>query len=125
MKKVLTISLALLLLLLSARDLLTFAAFKFQQDTIAAELCVSKYEEIPMCFGECFLDQQIKINKSQEDRTNDALPPDLNPKSVFFLSWFPVYSFDNEIPEKNSAFQYQSMRSQIHQRKILKPPRFG
>ena len=86
MKKAFTISLAFLLLLLSVRDLVTFAAFKFQQDTIAAKLCVNKYEPIPMCAGQCFLDQQIEENRAQNSDPFAGASFELAEKSVYFQS---------------------------------------
>jgi hypothetical protein len=123
MKKTLTISLAILLLLLSVRDLLTFAAFKIHQDTIAAELCINRYEVVPMCFGQCFLDQQIEINKDLADHSGKAALPDISAKPVFFQSFHPLLYIEREVVTTPASFHYQDLRSQMIVRKLLEPPR--
>ncbi|WP_143473595.1 hypothetical protein [Flavilitoribacter nigricans] len=125
MKKFLTISLSVLLLLLSVRDLLTFAAFKLQQETIAAKLCINRYESVPMCFGQCFLDQQIQTNIDQEEHPGSARLPELSIKPVFFqfLSSLRLLQHADLIITRN--FHYQGLLSQIVVRKLIEPPRFG
>lgn len=84
MKNVVSIFLAVTLLLLSVRDLVTIAAFEFQQEQIAATLCVKKYEPIPMCAGQCFLEQQLDENHQQDELPLGTTQPDLQEKTVYF-----------------------------------------
>jgi hypothetical protein len=43
------------------------AAFKINQDYIAENLCINRFDAIPLCKGSCFLeDQLIKDQKEQQ-----------------------------------------------------------
>lgn len=123
MKKATTISLALLLLLLSARDLVTFAAFKLQQQTIAAELCVNKYELIPMCVGSCFLDLQITEDIEQNTDPFASWLASSDQKPVYFQASCPVILDRQGLTPSVLQFFYQDLESQAVLQKILQPPR--
>ncbi len=58
---------AMLLLVLSARDVLTWISFKLDQDRIAEKWCINKYKPVVSCSGKCFLDQQLTKSKDQSD----------------------------------------------------------
>jgi hypothetical protein len=122
MKKAISISLALLLLILSARDLLTFAAFKLHQDIIVAELCVNIADPVPMCLGSCFLGQQIA-----EDVTEDTSPftnwlPGLQDKPVYFQAFSANTPGRKTEKEHRSCFHYQKLQTRLFTPAILQPP---
>lgn len=125
MKKAFTISLAFLLLLLSVRDLVTFAAFKFQQETIADKLCVNKYEPIPMCAGQCFLDDQIEENHEQSSDPFASSQVDVAEKVVYFQSEItPTFIFSTA-SDKDVLFRYQEYSGTALLSGIFHPPRFS
>ena len=122
MKKAITISLAFLLLLLSVRDLVTFAAFKLQQEAIAATLCVNKYEPIPMCLGSCFLIEQI-IQDIDHDQPITSRTPRPAEKPVYFST------LTIELPKRpayrssDPVFSADNLLSQIVILDLFRPPR--
>lgn len=122
MKSLISISLATLLLLLAARDLLTFTAFKIHQQTIAAELCVNINEPTPMCFGQCFLDQQIEAGKEKPNDLSTTIPTEIAEKVVYFQS---LIAYTPSAPTSGVVrnFRYLALRSALLPHQLLQPPR--
>jgi hypothetical protein len=48
------------------------AAFYLNRNYIAAELCINRFDLIPVCKGACFLDRKIKENDKQPENTTGA-----------------------------------------------------
>lgn len=126
MKRICTISLAFLLLLLSVQDLVTIAGFKFHQKTIAATLCVNKYEPVPMCAGQCFLGQQLEENHQGEEDPFASAQPDLSKKPVYFQKTpIPAPIKPDHCLQKTN-FRYQSLHHSTNTDNTFRPPRiFG
>lgn len=59
MKQYTAIVLALVFLMLSMKDWVTFASFKVNQDRIAATSCVNRTIPQVMCYGVCVLGEQL------------------------------------------------------------------
>ena len=68
-----------LILLQGLSSLLTVAVFHFQRDRIAQELCVNRFDAIPICRGQCVLDRQLQEN----DKREREVPISTNQKSVY------------------------------------------
>ncbi len=72
MKKFIGILLIFLILASALRDLITFAGFKANQDYIAENLCINRFDAIPMCQGKCFLQSEILEDYSTDLNGNPA-----------------------------------------------------
>lgn len=68
MKKVISISLSVLILSLTTKDLMTYAHFFINQDFISNNLCINRDKPEIMCHGKCFLKKQIQENQKQEKK---------------------------------------------------------
>ena len=44
------------------------ASFYIQQDYIAQNLCINRFDAIPVCKGQCYLKKQLKTNENQEKK---------------------------------------------------------
>lgn len=53
------------------------ASFYIQRDYIAQNLCVNRFDAIPVCKGQCYLDKQLKENEKKEQNF-----PDLKQKEI-------------------------------------------
>ncbi|PHN02710.1 hypothetical protein [Flavilitoribacter nigricans] len=123
MKHICTILLAFLLLLLSVRDMVTIASFKFHQKAIAATLCVNKAEPIPMCAGQCFLGQQLEENHRGEEDPFSASQFNLSEKPVYFQ--IASASSEDRVsrPLQITNFGYQAFCPSTIQDNTFRPPR--
>ncbi|MEZ4962365.1 MAG: hypothetical protein R2830_21230 [Saprospiraceae bacterium] len=123
MKKFVSIVLALLILAVSAKDLLMWTSFKANQDFIAKVFCINKDKPEVMCNGKCYLDK--KIAESKEEKKNDApVPsPDESKQVVYFQEILnieysgPVSSFQKTVFSE-PLFSEQAFLSDLFQ-----PPR--
>lgn len=123
-KKAFTLFLALLLLLVSARDLVTIAAFKWQQDIIAATLCVNRFEPVPMCAGQCFLEEELKESKEQEQGSAAGQQLTISEKPVYFQAPLPESPARITVPLiSNPCFTYLPLQADPALRSVFQPPR--
>ncbi|MGF6847498.1 hypothetical protein QFZ51_002733 [Chitinophaga sp. W3I9] len=73
MKKILSIWLLCIVLLQSTGNCWIVAAFYLNRNYIASELCINRFDLIPVCKGACFLDRKIKENDKPENTVNTRL----------------------------------------------------
>ena len=72
MKLLTCISFCLLILAISMSELVTYGIFKYQQDYIAQNLCVNRFQPELMCYGSCVLEQQLEKEQERSDFAADA-----------------------------------------------------
>ena len=125
MKQVFTIFLALLLLLTSVRDLVTFTAFKLNQEEIATQFCVNIDEPIPMCYGQCFLDAQIELNKQNGPVSDHLSSIELHEKTVYFQLSFLAETVISSTSFMENSFLYQELISANFLNDIFHPPSYS
>lgn len=53
------------------------ASFYVQRDQISKNLCVNRFDAIPVCKGQCYLTKQLKENEKKEQNL-----PDLKQKEI-------------------------------------------
>jgi hypothetical protein len=123
MKSICSIFLATTLLLLSVRDMVTIAAFTLRQETIAATLCVNKSEPIPMCAGQCFLDQQLEENHQDADQPLSAPQTELSDKTVYIPSFSITLVSPNLSGTQIVNFAYQDLLPCFSTGDTFRPPR--
>lgn len=65
----------------SFSQLLVMTSFYINQDYIAENLCVNRFEAIPICKGQCFLVKELKENEKKQEKQF----PDLKQKEIQFF----------------------------------------
>jgi hypothetical protein len=102
MKKVLQYLLVLVFAYQSTSNLWIMASFYAQQEFIANNLCINRFESIPICKGQCYLDLKLEENEKKEQQL-----PELKIKEVqlFFqfqqsIAFIPIISKTQE-PSQN------------------------
>jgi hypothetical protein len=105
----------------STSQLWIWAAFEINRDYIAANLCINRFEAIPVCKGSCFLEKQLNENEKQQQKLPDLKTKEVNlfcqdnsfelPKQTFLLSRKSAY------PNHNISFI-----SSEHLRSVFRPP---
>ena len=68
LKKVFSILMVAAILLPNLTKIGIFIDFKINQDFIAEFLCINKEEPIVMCYGECYLSDQLQKAEDQENQ---------------------------------------------------------
>lgn len=79
MRKVLSILLILALLIQSTGYLCIIGMFKLNQDYIAKNLCINRFDAIPICMGSCYLEDQLNSKDQQQQNA-----PDFKNAEAFF-----------------------------------------
>lgn len=81
MNKTVAIFFLITILLQCTSKLWIMASFYIQQDYIAQNLCINRFDAIPVCKGQCYLKKQLKTNENQEKKISD-----LKEKEIQFYS---------------------------------------
>lgn len=85
----------------STSQLWILAAFKINQRYIAANLCINRFEDIPVCKGSCYLEEQLNKNQEQQQKL-----PDLKNKEITL--------FCQDIQHTSTALAKQTCDAVIH-----------
>lgn len=81
MLKSITILLSFLILLVSAKDVISYGFFFLNQDYIANNICENRFDDFAMCSGKCFLAESISNNHTQDEQ--GELPPPQQDRSHY------------------------------------------
>lgn len=57
------ISLLLAVIMQSTSSIWIYLGFELNRDYIARQLCINRFETIPVCKGSCYLEEKIKEEK--------------------------------------------------------------
>ncbi|MBB5645723.1 hypothetical protein [Pedobacter cryoconitis] len=71
MRKLLSIFLLAAFLFQSTNKLWIMVSFYIQQDYIAKNICINRFDLIPICEGQCYLTSQLKKSDKQEQNIPD------------------------------------------------------
>ncbi len=71
----------------STSTLWIMASFYAQRDYISKNLCINRFDAIPVCKGQCYLTKQLQENEKKEQNL-----PDLKQKEIqlFFKTIYPL-----------------------------------
>ena len=65
------------------------ASFYAQRDYISENLCINRFDAIPVCKGQCYLSKQLKENEKKEQNL-----PDIKQKEIqLFLQNYLCFEF--------------------------------
>lgn len=83
MKRAFAIFFLIVFVFQSSSTLWIMASFYVQRDYISKNLCVNRFDAIPVCKGQCYLTKQLKENEKKEQNL-----PDLKQKEIqlFYLN---------------------------------------
>jgi len=77
MKKILIPIMLLTFVLQSTCNFWIIISFYANRDYISENICINRFDKIPVCKGQCFLNQKLKENQKQEQKL-----PDLKGKEI-------------------------------------------
>lgn len=104
----------------STSRLWILASFYVQRDYISENLCINRFDAIPVCKGQCYLTKQLKENEKKEQNF-----PDFKQKEIqlFFqndLSFeFPRTIFENRL---NTLHYKDNFLSSDYLLSVFHPP---
>ncbi|MBK7885248.1 MAG: hypothetical protein IPJ81_16805 [Chitinophagaceae bacterium] len=97
------------------------AAFKINQDFIAANLCINRFEVIPVCKGSCYLENQLNQDQKQQQKF-----PDLKTKEINLFCQHNTIELPTQVIIFNNNTSYPkfniSFISSAHLRSVFRPP---
>lgn len=120
MKKVVVFSLLFLFIVQSTKNLWIITSFHINREYIADNLCVNRFDKIPTCKGQCFLDDQLE----KEDRESKKHTTQFDKETVFVCPIHFDFTIDSKkILNKNCNFSfYESIKLSYFFRTIENPP---
>ncbi|MNK34118.1 hypothetical protein D3C87_526190 [compost metagenome] len=72
MKRLFTYLVLLLFVFQSTGSLWIMVSFYANQDYIAQNICINRFDRIPVCNGKCYLSSQLKENEKKEQKIPNA-----------------------------------------------------
>jgi len=66
MRKIVAIFFLIAFVLQSTSSLWILASFYAQRDYISQNICINRFDAIPVCKGQCYLTKQLKENEKKE-----------------------------------------------------------
>jgi hypothetical protein len=123
MRKLLTFLLLFTILIQSTGGAFILLSFQMNRAYIAENLCVNRFDAIPVCKGQCFLNKQLNEQKKQENKA-----PNVKVKEVQWFcqevlnAKFPI-EFRSTLPE--SHFFYPLFISFEFPGVVDQPPEFA
>jgi hypothetical protein len=123
LKKLLSILLILVFLVQSTSHLWILVSFKINQEYIAANLCINRFESIPVCKGSCVLEDQLNLAQKQEQKY-----PDLKLKKVNLFCKHSISDLLTYTPFLSGSIPYESVSNAFYSTgyicSVFRPPSF-
>ncbi|SMP33949.1 hypothetical protein [Flavobacterium hercynium] len=68
MKKGITLFILMLFVFQNAGSIWIIGDFYINRDYIAKNVCINRFDAVPICNGKCYLDNKLKANDKQEQK---------------------------------------------------------
>lgn len=122
MKKLFTYILLAGFVIQSCSQLLVMTSFYLNRDYIAENLCVNRFDAIPLCKGQCYLEKELKKNEQRQEQHF----PDLKQKEIqLFQPTFFAFQFTKVLflQEENHWSIEPEFNPSEFQLSVFHPPR--
>lgn len=77
MKKAIAFFLLLIFTFQSTQSLWIITSFQINRDYIASNLCINRFDKVPVCKGQCFLDKELGKEQKQSKKNPSAIDKEL------------------------------------------------
>jgi len=115
--------LVLFLFMINLNDLITFSAFKLNQDFIAKVFCINREKPQLKCNGKCHLKKELKKNNSSEKSEPANSPMEKQEQKINFFS-DRITSDGQEFGNTRKQFcDIEILVSFLNETDIFHPPR--
>ena len=79
MKRTFAIFFLIVFVFQSTSTLWIMASFYAQRDYISKNLCINRFDAIPVCKGQCYIIKQLKENEKKEQNLPDLKQKEIQP----------------------------------------------
>ena len=121
MRKIISILLILAFALHTTSELWIVVSFQINRDYIAKNLCVNRFDNIPLCKGSCYLQKQLSNNENEQKKL-----PDLKTKEIvlFCQSIYTRIPVRRQFFEKHIRFisRQQTLGESSYSKLVFRPP---
>lgn len=122
MKKLFTYILLAGFVIQSCSQLWVMASFYLNRDYIAENMCVNRFDAIPICKGQCYLEKELQKNEQKQEQHF----PDLKQKEIqLFQPTFFAFQFTKTIflQEENHPDTEPDFNASEYHFSVFHPPR--
>lgn len=95
--------------------------FFVNRNYIAQEVCINRFDLVPLCKGSCFLEDQLNQNEQQQDTLPDLKASPQSLWTVQVINNTPAISVQ-AVPEQNFFSYYNQLLPHVFLQGLLKPP---
>ena len=72
----------------STSNIWIVSSFYINRDYIAKELCINRFDKVPLCKGKCYLEKKISDNEKQEQKIPSVKEKEIQ---LYFCPETPVF----------------------------------
>jgi hypothetical protein len=122
LKRVITLFFVFVFLIQSTSSLWIVISFYIQRDYISKNICVNRFDAIPVCKGQCILSKELDKNEKQERNA-----PELKQKEIQLFSqqnFILNFIDEGEINENKITSYSSSTFSSVYLSSVFRPPIF-
>lgn len=91
MKRLVSLLLAITFIMQSTSQLWIVGVFYANRDYIAKNLCINRFDAIPVCKGSCYLEEKLQQDQKQQQNSH----PDLKVKEVLLFAYTPTLTIEH------------------------------
>jgi hypothetical protein len=93
MRKSISIYILILLVFQNTSSLWVIGAFYINQDYIAKNVCINRFDAVPICKGQCYLTKELKTTEKQDQKI-----PTVTYKEIqLFCEYEMIFSFSKPV----------------------------
>ncbi len=78
LKRLVPIACLLVIMIQSTSSLWILGSFYINQDYISKNVCVNRFDAMPICKGKCYLNNELKENEKKEQKLPDLKQKEIN-----------------------------------------------
>jgi hypothetical protein len=117
MKKSITLFILFLFVFQSTSSLWIIGTFYINQDYIAKNICVNRFDAVPICNGQCFLTKELKASEKKEQKIPNSTYKEVQlfcENEMQFSFAHPTASFKKSYPILQKDNQKSTYFSSIY-----------
>lgn len=90
MRKSILFILLLSFLYQSTSSIWIITSFYINQDYIAKNICINRFDTIPVCNGKCFLEKELSVDAEKEQQIPNIKNKEIHPLFIQGVNYKPV-----------------------------------
>lgn len=114
MKKITTFFLLIVFVFQSTSNFWIITSFYINQDYIAENICINRFDKIPVCYGKCYLSKQLRENDKKEQKL-----PNIKEKEIQLFYYHDFYFTINKVTDNSYCIHYPQYRPEFFTEEYL------